>query len=260
MIPALEMYRIAFYVMAAAALGFLAWIWQKPAGTRRFYLPIPIVCGILSLAYFGMSMEMLHVSTPDGQPVYMTRYIEYFTTAVTMVVVAGMIAGATRRQIGALVVVVVSWIGSILASYFTTPPTSIVVNVLTLVLFGVIAYLMVGPITKRSGATSGERVVLYGKLRNLILLLWIAYLVLGLITRQGMGLLDAFGGIFLGAYLDVATRIGFGILLLRAPEAIEQVIAQSESDDGPDEPDSGNEVTFGESSVGEPDADVEPAD
>lgn len=118
---------------------------------------------------------------------------------------------------------------------------------------------MVWPVTKRSGETAGERVLLYGKLRNLLILLWVAYLVVGVVSRQGIGLLDAFGGIFAGAYLDIATRIGFGLLLLRGPDAIAHLIDETGSNGGSGE--SGDEVTFTESSD-DPgtDPDIEPAD
>lgn len=258
MIPELEMYRIGFYVMAVATVAFLAWLSRKPSGTRRYYLPIPIICGTLSLAYFGMSIELLRLTTPNGQPVPMSRYVDYFVTVTFQVGVAGLVAGATRRQLAALVVLANGWVAATLAGYFLTPPESIVANVLTFVLLGVMIYLLVSPVTKRSGTTSGERVLLYGKLRNLLILLWLSYLVLGLITRQGMGLLDAFGGIFMGAYLDIATRIGFGILVFRATDAMDQVVADIESGGGSD--DTGGEVTFTEPSDGEADPDIEPAD
>lgn len=260
MIPELTMYRIGFYVMAITTVAFLAWISRKPAGTRRYYLPIPIICGTLSLAYFGMSIELLRLTTPDGQPVPLSRYADYFVTAPLMILVAGLVAGATRRQLAALVLLVVGWISATLAGFFLTEPASLAANVLTFGLLGLIVYALLWPITKRSGTTSGERVLLYGKLRNLLLLLWVSYLVLGLITRQGLGLLDAFGGIFVGAYLDIATRIGFGLLVLRADDAMAHLIGDIESGGGSD--DEGDEVTFTEPSDagGEADPDVEPAD
>ena len=260
MIPELEMYRIGFYVSALATVGFLAWIARKPAGTRRYYLPVPIICGMLSLAYFGMSIELLRLTTPDGRAVPMTRYVDYYVTAPLMLLIAGLIAGATRRQLAALVVLVVSWISATLAGFFLTLPASLAANASTFVFVGLLAYMLIGPITRQSGTTSGDRVLLYGKLRNLLLLLWASYMVLGLITRQGTGLLDAFGGVFLGAYLDVATRIGFGLFILRADDAMEQLVDEIESSGGDD--DSGDEVTFTEPSDGDAaaDPDVEPAD
>ena len=260
MIPELEMYRIGFYVTALATLAFVGWVATKPKGTRRYFLPAPIIVGTLSLAYFGMSIELLRVTTPDGQPLPMTRYVDYFVATPIMILVAGKVAGATRRQLVALVALVTTWVGVSLGRYFLPPQGEAIANLFTFVVLGALLYMLIWPVTARSGETTGERVLLYGKLRNLLILLWIAYLVLGIISRQGIGLLDAFGGIFIGAYLDVATRIGFGMLFLRADDAVTQLIDEVESGGGADG--SGDEVTFTEPSDGDAaaDPDVEPAD
>lgn len=257
MIPELEMYRLGFYVTAVATLVFLGWVAKKPAETRRYYLPAPIVCGTLSLAYFGMSVELLRVTTPGGQPLPMTRYIDYFVATVIMIAVAGKVAGASRRQLAALVALTVGWIGLSLGRYFLTGTAALAVNLGTVVVLGALLYVMIWPVTKQSGRTSGERVLLYGKVRNLMILLWVAYLLIGIISRQGIGLLDAFGGIFVGAYLDIATRIGFGLLILRADDAVAHLADEAESDGGDD---GSGEVTFTESATGDSEPDVEPAD
>ncbi|QSX00542.1 bacteriorhodopsin [Haloterrigena alkaliphila] len=255
MIPELEMYRLAFYVTAVATLAFVGWVASKPAGTRRYYLPAPIVCGTLSLAYFGMSIELLRVTTPTGQPLPMTRYVDYFVATTIMILVAGKVAGANRRQLAALVVLTEAWIGLSLVRYFLTGTAVLAATLGTVVVLAALLYVMVQPVTKQSGRTTGERVLLYGKLRNLLILLWVAYLVIGVISRQGVGLLDAFGGIFIGAYLDIATRIGFGLLLLQATDAVEQLVTE-ESGGASDDGDTGDEVTFAEPSGSDPDPDV----
>jgi len=71
--------------------------------------------------------------------------------------------------------------------------------------------------------------------RNLLLLLWVFYLIMGFVSRQGLGLLDAFGGIFVVSYLDILARIGFGVLVLRATDATDQVIESLRSSDAGDD-------------------------
>ncbi|PCR91775.1 bacteriorhodopsin [Natrinema ejinorense] len=229
MISELRLYRITCYVMAAATVFFLLWASRFPKGKRRYYLPIPVLCGILSLAYFGMSIEFYQVTTPTEQPIQTSRYVDYFLTGPLMVTIAGIVAGASRRQLVALNVVMVGWTGATLAGYFLTEPTVYVANVANFVLLGVLAYMLIWPITRRSGEKSGERVLLYGKLRNLLLILFGAYLVIGLMSRQGFGLLDAFSGIFIGSYIDFLTRTGFCLLVLRATSATDQIIGEIKS-------------------------------
>ncbi len=232
MIPEHQLYRFGFYAMVVATVGFLAWIATLPAGKRRYYLPVPIICGTLGLSNFGMSIELFRITTAGGAPIPMTRYVDYVIVTPIMVGIAGLVAGATRRQLAALVVLSLTWVGTSAVRYLVDPTLAAVMSGVTVVcLIGIVA-LMLWPITKRSGEQSGERVLLYGKLRNLLLLLWVFYLVIGFVSRQGAGLLDAFSGVFIGTYLDVLTRVGFGVLLLRSTDAMDQVIDELRGDDG----------------------------
>lgn len=235
MIPELQLYRIAFYVMTAAIVGFLGWIALLPSGKRRYYLPVPIICGTLALSNLGMSLELFRITTASGQPIPMTRYIDYLVATIIMVAVAGWIAGASRRTLVATAVLVAAWVGSTAARYLLEPPLNAAAGLVTIGSLAALVYLIVWPLTRRSSEQSGERVLLYGKLRNLLVLLWVFYLVIGFVSRQGLGLLDAFSGIFFAAYLDALTRIGFGILVLRATDAMDQVIDGSGSTDAGDD-------------------------
>ncbi|WP_408956795.1 bacteriorhodopsin [Natrinema sp. 74] len=254
MISELQLYRFTFYVLAAATVGFLVWVGRMPAGKRRYYLPIPALCATLALAYFGMSIELLRITTVDGHPTPMSRYVDYIIITPVTISTAGLVAGATRRQLAVTNALSLIWIGSTAAGYFLAPPLDSVASLITIVSLVVLIYMMVWPITKQSVEQSGERVLLYGKLRNLLILLWVLYLVFGFATRQNLGLLDAFTGIFFGAYLDVLTRIGFGVLVLRATDATGQLIEQIESDGSDGDGSSG--VTLEKSD----DAAVDPAD
>lgn len=257
MIPELQMYRIVFYVMAAATALFLVWIARMPAGKRRYYLPVAIVCGTLSLAYFGMSIELARYTTPGGQPIPLSRYGDYVITAPIMITIAGLVGGATRRQLVAVNVLTVTWIGATVAAFFLTPPEQYAANLATLACLLAVVVVLLGPISRRARRQTGERALLFGQLRNLVVLLWLIYLVLGLSTRQGFGLLDAFSGVFVASYLDVFTRIGFGVLLLRGADAIDQVVDGDESagdSDGRDGGDSTGDVTIERT----PDADLDP--
>lgn len=254
MIPELQLYRLTFYALAAATVGFLVWVSRLPAGKRRYYLPVPIVCGTLALSYFGMSIELLRVTTVSGQPVAMSRYVDYIITTPIMVTIAGLVAGATRRQLAAMSVLSLGWVGATAAGYFLEPPLDSASSLVTIACLIALVAMMAWPVTKRSGEQSGERVLLYGKLRNLLILLWVLYLVFGFASRQNLGLLDAFTGIFFGSYMDILTRIGFGMLVLRATDATDQVIERFESD-GSDGGGSGG-VTLEKSD----DAAIDPAD
>lgn len=229
MIPELQFYRFTFYVMAAVTGLFLLWIARLPSGKRRYLLPVPILCGTLALANFGMSIGLLRFEAATGAAAPLTRHVEYMIAWSSMAVIAGIIAGASKRQLFVLATLVVLAVGGIIGTYLTPPPLDTAFTASSVLLLLAISYLLVWPITIRSGNQTGERVLLYGKLRNVLLLMWGIFLCLAIFTRQGLGFLDAFTGVAIAAYLDVVFRIGFGAILLRATDGTDQIVARIDS-------------------------------
>ena len=88
--------------------------------------------------------------------------------------------------------------------------------------------MFLGPGARSAAETASGRRLLYGKLRNITMLAWLGYLVVGVLSRQSLAVLDGFVGVFLGVYIDVALYVGFGLLLLRTGDALDHLAGADE--------------------------------
>lgn len=226
--------ELTFYglVGTAALLAFVASLLatrQYTGATRRYVLAAPYVTGLLTLGYFGMSGEVLTLTAANGRPVPLSRFIVYMLSYSVVVAYIGMLADADRRTILIGSGLIVGFSGATLINWLFPPPLGSLGKLLTLACIVGALWVLFRPFTQAAEGVSGARTLAFGKLRNLMTLLILGYLVVGLTSRQGIGLLDAFTGVYLGGYLDLMGHIGFAAILLRSDDAIEDLLAERES-------------------------------
>lgn len=219
-----DLYRYTVAVMAVAAVGFLGWTTRLPDRRQRYGLVAAYLSIVACLSYFGMSIGLLRFESLGGQPVPATRFVGYLFSITVILLVTATVAGGGRKLFAALLVPFVAMLGGTFASWFLAEPLSLAGSLSSLLSFPLIAYVLLRPGARAAAKTTDERQLLYGKLRNLVLLAWGSYLVVGIISRQNLGLLDAFAGVFIGTYIDVVLHIGFAAILLRHGAAIDQLV------------------------------------
>lgn len=223
------LYRYTSVALALAAVGFGVWTVRLSPRHRRYGLFAVYTTAALALAYVGMSTGVLRFENAAGDVIPSTRYVGYVLTIALMLLLLGSIGGmSTRLRASLLVPFTAISLGNFAGWLFSGTAGSLA-GLASLASLPLGAYLLLGPGKRAARTTSGGRQLLYGKLTNLILLVWLGYLVVGVVSRQNAGLLDAFVGIFLGAYLDVTVVVGFGIVLLRHTGALDDLNASDES-------------------------------
>ena len=245
MIPELELYRFTAAILALVTLGILAATARLPARHRQYGLIGVIIAASMAIAYALMSVEVLTIPTLEGEQLPAARFGAYMIAFAAMLSFLPHVANVGYRWIAVVVVLLVGVISGTIASWYLQEPESLAASVLIFGSLAALSVVLLRSVPKRFGDLSDERRLLYGKLRNLTLLIWWLYIVLGLITRQNLGLLDAFVGVFLGAYLDIVITVGFVAIMLRADTALDQLAAEDGSTDG-DDGGSGGEEAAGE--------------
>ena len=243
MIPELEIYLGTAIVMAVAGLGFAAWVATQPARRRRFLLPAVLICWFSAAAYAAMWQGILTFDSMGEEPVPAARFVEYVISFTIMMAYIGYVAGARRRTIAALLLINTWLLGSVAATWYLVEPLSYVSNVSAVIAFAVLCYVLVVPFGRAARERSGDRQLLFVKLRNLLLVLWIVMFALALSSRQGLGLVDAFVGIFIGVYIDVLLRISFGAILIRAGRTVDALPVVAGGSGGEDEAASADSTT-----------------
>ncbi len=222
------LYRYTATLLAVAAVGFLGWTARLADRHRRYGLLATWVVGAMAVTYFGMSTGLLRLENVDGNAVPLTRFVGYQFSIALVIATTGYVAGLSKKMIAALLVPFFMIIGGTVGGWFLDDPLNSVASISSLLSFPLVAYLLLRPGARSAAGTTADRKLLYGKLRNIVLLVWLGYLVVGIVSRQNAGLLDAFVGVFLGAYLDVIIAVGFGTLLLRHTAALDDVVGASD--------------------------------
>lgn len=224
MIGELEMYAFTAAVMALVAVPFAVLVARLPAERRRYYLPV-VVLPLVNVATFGvMSQGVLLFEGPDGSTIPLARLVAYAVIYPTTTVYIGLAGGVSRSgvaKMAGLVLVVVVGVG---VNWAVPDPFGSLGGLAMIAGLTVLAYLLLGPYARVAAGRSGERTLLFGKLRNLLLLLWASYVAVGLTSRQALGLLDTFAGVFMGNYIDLLGVVGFGIIVLGSRAGVEEAV------------------------------------
>lgn len=243
MIPELQLYQLTAAVLGLMTLAVLAITVRLPERHRQFGLACVLITGSMGAAYVLMSVEFLTIQNVAGEWLPVARFGGYLIAFSAMLAFLTHLAGVGYRWTGLLIVLLTGVVtGTVLGWYFDEPASFGGVALTVISLSGLSVVLLRSIPSRRTGI-SDERRLLYGKLRNLSLLIWWLYIVIGMITRQNLGLLDAFVGIFLGAYADVVIVVGFVAILLRSDEALDHLRAAETGDEGSDSDDEPEPVT-----------------
>ncbi|WP_290819442.1 bacteriorhodopsin [Halovivax sp.] len=237
MIPELQLYQLTAAVLAIVTLGTVVATVRLPPRRRQYGLACVVIAGSMGAAYVLMSVEFLTIQNVEGEWLPAARFGAYLIAFSAMLAFLTHVAGVGYRWMALLIVLLVGVIGGTVTGWYFDEPISLAAAAVTVGCLTVQSVVLLRSIPARATRVSDERRLLFGKLRNLGLLIWWLYIVVGLVSRQNLGLLDAFVGIFIGAYLDVVIVVGFVAILLRNGEALDH-LRTSELGDGPSDGDS----------------------
>lgn len=223
-----EIYWYTAAVMAFASLLFLAWTTRLGGDRRKYGLVVVYTSLVLTGTYVGMANGVLRYESVDGAAVPVTRFVGYLFGTTAILLLTGRVGGFSRRMQAALMVPFLGITCGTVGGWFFEPPIAQVASLSSLLSLPLVAYMFLGPGARSAAETASDRRLLYGKLRNITLLAWLGYLVVGVLSRQNLAVLDGFVGVFLGVYIDVALYIGFGLLLLRTGDALDHLAGADE--------------------------------
>jgi len=191
--------------------------------TRHHMLVAPTVTGILALGYLGMATNTLVATNPEGEPVYVTRFIVYCLTYSYFLYYVGLLANARYRYRVIAAGGFATYSLGAMFSHWLPDPAGGVFSLVVLASVGVLLWVLLRPFTAASASVSGERQLVFSKTRNLFILVIAGYLMQVFFSRQALGLLDAFVGVFNSAYIDLLGHIGLAGLLLSSQVAVAEL-------------------------------------
>lgn len=204
-------------VFVVATLAFLAWTRRLPAACRRYGYAATAAVGVMAIAYVAMTAIELFI----GGNTDLARFLGYTAMWIPIVYVTSALAGVGRRLALLLLAVVLGRVWITLVGYFLDGIAGAIASLLPFALLVVGIYLLYGPFTRAAAARSGERSLLFTKLKHLIVLGWIGLVINGLVAADGLGLVDDFVALLTLVYVEAILLIGFAGLTLRSVDALE---------------------------------------
>jgi bacteriorhodopsin len=225
----LTFYGLVGATMAVAFVFFAVAVRHYTGRMRRYMIVAPFLCGALSLGYFAMSAELLRVYSASGRAVPLSRFIVYYTAYTTVVAYIGVMGGASRKHLSMGVGFMVVFITGTIVNWYFVPPVESLGKLLVVSSMVGQLWILAGPFSRAAESVSGPRRLAFGKMRNLMALLLLMYFIVGLTSRQGLGFLGTFTGIYMGGYMDVLGHIGMAALVLRSEEAVTELAGERSS-------------------------------
>jgi sensory rhodopsin len=216
---------------AVGALGmivgtaiFAGGLLRADASIRKYYATLTAISGIAAVAYVLMTFEIGAVAVGDRM-VFAPRYIDWLLTTPLLLLYLAMLVDAARSLIAKIVavniVVILGGFGAALLPGVERFALFAIGGAAYLVL----AYLLLGPLTARSEGQATES--LFRGLRNLTVILWSVYPFIWILSPAGLDLLTVLTNVLLVVYLDLVTKVGFGLIALNAGAVLRQDLTSS---------------------------------
>ncbi|SDR02741.1 bacteriorhodopsin [Natronobacterium texcoconense] len=214
------------YLWAAAGLGvatlaFLVVARRLPDTSRQFGY-----AAVGAVAVMTASNVVMAGLEAGGYGTDFVRFVGYtgLWTVICSVIVA--VAGVDRRLTGALFAIVLSRLWITYGSWQVEGTLGAVLALVPFALLLIGIYLLFGPFMRAVSTVEEERRLLYTKLRNLVVLGWIALVLTGILS-ESMDLTTDFVGQFASIYVEVVLVIGFAGIVVRSGHALEKTAAST---------------------------------
>lgn len=204
-----------------------AWGGRSAANAhRRYYAILGSISLIAMVAYATMAMKIGWIDV-GGRMVFAPRYIDWILTTPLLLLFLGLLAGSSRRELGFVIGAntVVMGLG-FAAALLAGTGRFVLFGVASVAYVGVL-YALLGPMTARANARGAGIRSLFTSLRNLTVVLWTVYPLVWLLGQAGFALLTLSVDVMLLTYLDLLTKVGFGLIALNAGTIIETELGAS---------------------------------
>lgn len=202
----------AVFFVGTALFALLA-VREEPE-TRRHLLLAVIPAAGMGIAYVLMAQDVATVEvTADGREQSVMRFVGYTAVLASLGFVFKRLADLSGRLFAVLLAVFVFTPWAAFGSWLTTGTAETLMTALIVTGYLTGTYLLFGPAGRQAKATSGDRRLLFAKLRNLFVICWAALIIQSAVSEQALGLTDFFVGQITVSYTDAVLAFGiFGLV------------------------------------------------
>jgi sensory rhodopsin len=216
---------------AGMALGGAAFIseWVSSPNRSKYYATLTGISLIAMVAYAVMALGYGIIEVA-GRTVFAPRYIDWILTTPLLLLFVGMLAGSDRRELAVTVFVnTVVMVAGFAAALIPGPGRFLAFGLAT-VAYIALLYLLTVSMTRTAKQRPEKVSSLFGSLRNLTVILWTVYPVVWLLSSSGFGVITPSVNIMLVTYLDLLTKVGFGLIAISAGSVIDATSPEVKTD------------------------------
>lgn len=229
-------YFVTAAILAVGSLVAVGLALRSEGRTRTVLLAATVPAGTMAVAYVFMGLDLFTVEvTATGREQSVARFVGYTAVLFAFSYVTKETVDLSWRQFAALVCVLVVTPWAALLSWVTTGAIESATTALAAGGYLAGVYVLFGPTTRAASVVTGERRLLFSKLRNLFVLCWGVLILQSGISEQALGLTDFFVGQIGASYTDVIFLLGIAGLVVSGKAVFEQSSTTGEDteSDGP---------------------------
>lgn len=190
--------------------------YAKQSRVSLFFVPL-----IATALYLAMAMGQ-GSTTVAGERVFWIRYVTWFTTTPLLLNQLARLVHARGSVVWSLLLANQFMIATGAVSELSPTPQSWVWYAVSSVAFVFILVTLYGDLTRESHALPSDVQQLFRRLREINLLTWLGYPIIWALGTKGVELLSPVGQTAGYVLLDLASKVGFGFLILGRSDALEQ--------------------------------------
>ncbi|PSP57642.1 rhodopsin [Halobacteriales archaeon QS_4_66_20] len=229
--------------MFLGMLYFIARGWGEEDRRRQeFYIVTIFITAIAFVNYLAMALGFgLTTIQVGGEevPIYWARYTDWLFTTPLLLIDLGLLAGASRNQLAALVGLDVLMIGTGAIATLTTGDVLLGATGDRLIWWGVstglllvLLYFLFDTLTAQASTLPVDAQKTFKRLRNLILVAWLVYPAWWIVGTEGLGVISLNVETAGFMVLDITAKVGFGLILLSSRKALDAAADRMESPGG----------------------------
>ena len=215
--------------MAGAATAFLAMSFRTRREHRQHYLTSFLIVLVAATCYFAMAIGQSHITLSDGHSIFYARYVDWTITTPLLLLGLATLAmeaiGADRTLVYGMLAADVYMIATGFAGAVSVDRSRWLWYVFSCGGFFAVLGILWGPIRLEARKRDRERV--YVRLAGLLSVLWLLYPVVWALGGEGLRTISGDAETVCFTVLDLSAKVVFGILSLRAFEALPPAIEDS---------------------------------
>ncbi|PSQ15436.1 rhodopsin [Halobacteriales archaeon QS_8_69_26] len=218
--------------MLLGMLYFIARGWGDEDERRQeFYIVTIFITAIAFVNYLAMALGFGLTTVEVGGeelPIYWARYTDWFFTTPLLLIDLGLLAGANRNQLSALVGIDMLMIATGALATLSGGEGPLDAGTRRLIWWGVstglllvLLYFLYGALGRQVRQLSGDVQSKFGTLRTLIVVVWLVYPVWWLLGTEGFEIIGLYIETAGFMVIDLIAKVGFGIILLSSREVLD---------------------------------------